>query len=661
MNENKITNENTLPLVLVADDNEEMRLYLHHILKREGYTVLEAVNGAEAVTACRKQQMDIVLLDAVMPELDGFTACTEIRKLKDYERVPVIMITALDDSKSVDQAFEAGASEYITKPVHWNFLMQRIGYLLESFRAAERIRISEARLAEAQRIARLGNWDWDIITNELAWSDEIYRIFGIIPQTFGATYDAFLERVHPDDRELVTESVNRALKEKAPYSIDHRIVLPNGVERFVHEQGEVFRDESDKPVRMVGVVHDITERKQVEEILQESEKFVREILNSLDFSVAVLDVNGVIIAANEPWYAFARANDMDLFDQVGIGVNYLEVCRKADPTAPEAQEVLTGLEGLLNNSLERFELEYPCDSPTEKRWFLMQAVALPAPRGGVLVSHLNITNRKRAEEKLKEYTLLLEEKVRERTAELEVRTRQAEAASRTKSEFLAIMSHELRTPLNAVIGMAEVLEQGMTGPVTTEQQDLLRDISGSGRHLLAILQAILDASGNTELALTEVIVKDLLEEIISRFKEQTAARDISLSTEIALGLPGMLIDPEKIKKLVAILLDNAVKFTPQGGRITVAATRVKDTVEIAVEDTGPGITPEDHLKVFEPFSQVDSSFARKHEGVGLGLFLGRKLAELHNGTLRLEEGRLGKGCRFVITLPADQPRGTDEQ
>lgn len=135
-------------------------------------------------------------------------------------------------------------------------------------RMEESLRKSEAGLANAQRIARLGNWEWDIVTNEVRWSDEIYRIFGLTPQEFGATYEAFLNSVHPDDREFVKESVNKALYEKMPYSIDHRIILPDGSGRIVHEEAEVIFDEKNKAIRMNGTVQDITGRKRTEEALR---------------------------------------------------------------------------------------------------------------------------------------------------------------------------------------------------------------------------------------------------------------------------------------------------------------------------------------------------------------------------------------------------------
>ncbi len=145
--------------------------------------------------------------------------------------------------------------------------------LTDRQRAEEELRQSEARLQEAQRIAHLGNWDWNIETNAVWWSNEIYRIFGLAPQEFGATYDAFVDTVHPDDRETVEEAVNKALNERTPYSIDHRIVLPDGSGRVVHGQGKVTYDEAGKPDRMVGTVLDITVRKRFEDQLEHAANY----------------------------------------------------------------------------------------------------------------------------------------------------------------------------------------------------------------------------------------------------------------------------------------------------------------------------------------------------------------------------------------------------
>jgi putative nucleotidyltransferase with HDIG domain len=158
----------------------------------------------------------------------------------------------------------------------------------EHKRATERLRKSEASLAKAQRIAHLGNWDWNIATGELLWSDEVYRLFDLAPGRSGVTYETFLNSVHPEDRGLVTQSVNAALAEQKPYSIDHRVVLPDSSVRIVHEEAEVTRDGEGRPVQMSGTVHDITERKKAEKDLHE-------------LFTAALESLASAIEAKSPW------------------------------------------------------------------------------------------------------------------------------------------------------------------------------------------------------------------------------------------------------------------------------------------------------------------------------------------------------------------------
>ena len=170
-----------------------------------------------------------------------------------------------------------------------SILADYVASIIERKQAEEALRKSEASLAEAQRIAHMGNWDWDIVKNELRWSDEIYSIFGLKPQEFGSTYEAFLNSVHPDDREFVKKSVDEALYQRKQYSIDHRIFLPDASERIVHEQAEVFLDETGRPIRMVGTVQDITERKQAEEQTKRLREYLQLQVNRMPIGLIVWD------------------------------------------------------------------------------------------------------------------------------------------------------------------------------------------------------------------------------------------------------------------------------------------------------------------------------------------------------------------------------------
>jgi PAS domain S-box-containing protein len=278
----------------------------------------------------------------------------------------------------------------------------------------------------------------------------------------------------------------------------------------------------------------------------------------------------------------------------------------------------------------------------------------------------DLTASKQAEAEQKKH-----EQVQQRNVELE-------AASRMKSEFFSTMSHELRTPLNAIIGFSEVLKDGLMGDLTDEQRGYIGDILESGQHQLALINDILDLSkveaGKMALHLEPVDLALLFFNSLSMVREKAAAQHIHLHLDIADGLDDIQADVRKVKQIVYNLLSNAVKFTPEGGDVTLRARRVlraqvgqltgrwagmslplsndniKDFIEISVTDSGIGIANEDFERLFTPFSQIDSSLARKFEGTGLGLAIVKSLAELHSGTVAVESAE-GQGTCFTVWLP----------
>src|SRR5262245_44231895 len=237
--------------------------------------------------------------------------------------------------------------------------------------------------------------------------------------------------------------------------------------------------------------------------------------------------------------------------------------------------------------------------------------------------------------------------------EIEDKSRQLEIASRHKSEFLANMSHELRTPLNAIIGFSEVLTDRMFGELNDKQEEYLKDIHTSGQHLLSLINDILDLSkieaGRMELDLTDFDLPAALDSALMLVRERAGRRGIALHSAIDAGVGQVHADERKIRQVVLNLLSNAIKFTPEGGRIEVVAAPRAGGVEISVSDTGIGIAPEDHEKVFEEFRQVGSA-AKKVEGTGLGLALCRKFVELHGGKIWVKS-QVGVGSTFTFSVP----------
>jgi len=228
-----------------------------------------------------------------------------------------------------------------------------------------------------------------------------------------------------------------------------------------------------------------------------------------------------------------------------------------------------------------------------------------------------------------------------------------EAASRHKSEFLANMSHELRTPLNAIIGFSQVLRRRLFGEINEKQEEYLEDILSSGNHLLSLINDVLDLSkveaGQVELEIAAFSLREALERGVVMVREPATQRGVRLTLEAAPDVDLVEGDERRLRQVVFNLLSNAVKFTPAGGSVVVATERAGEEVQVSVTDTGPGIAPEDHERIFEEFQQTDVG-ATQREGTGLGLALSRRLVELHGGRIWVES-EPGRGSRFVFTLP----------
>ena len=251
-------------LILVVDDDAAMRLLMRESLEQAGLSVVEAKNGSEALAIFEQNNPDLLLLDVKMPGIDGYAVCEQIRQQDTGKETPIIMITGLEDDESIEKAYQVGATDFITKPVVWTILSHRVRYLLRAGKAFRDLRLNEDRLNQAQRVARMGNWDWDIINDRVHWSQELYRIFKQPLEFSEFTLRECLNFIHPDDLQDVRDMIDSSLINNKAHKMEYRIVSKDGTELTVEHQAELISNDQGVPVRMYGTIQDISERKLAE-------------------------------------------------------------------------------------------------------------------------------------------------------------------------------------------------------------------------------------------------------------------------------------------------------------------------------------------------------------------------------------------------------------
>ncbi len=392
-----------IPLILVVDDDKFMRLQLRRAMEQVGYQVVEANNGDEGLTAYQNLQPDIVLLDALMPLMDGFTCCEKLRSIPHQARAtptPILMITALDDQESVDRAFEVGANDYITKPIHWAVLRQRVRRMLQESSAIEELkhqteqtRLREEQLRLALDAAQMSTWEWHIPSN--------------LTNSFDS-YQELLINVHPEDHELVIQALVYAIERGEDYQAEFRVVDADGKINWVAKKGRVFRDRvvttqeyrTGSVVRLTGVEMDITERKQNEEALRQSETRFRTIIDTAQEGIWLIDINANTTYVNKRMAEMLGYTETEMFGRSLF--DFMDVFERAEAINKFARRQ----QGVNEQHDFRF-----LRKDGSELWTIISTTAI-LDQNGKFISALgmltDITERKRSEKKIQEQAALLD-------------------------------------------------------------------------------------------------------------------------------------------------------------------------------------------------------------------------------------------------------------
>ncbi|MGA8258533.1 MAG: response regulator [Nocardioides sp.] len=543
-----------------------------------------------------------------------------------------------------------------------------IGYLHRVTEHTERHRLHaalidrEQQLADAQQIAKLGTWWWDIPTDEVWWSDELYRMYGLVPGELEPTFEGFLAHVHPDDRDRVYACVVTALEDGLDYEWQARIVTPDDEVRWVHGKGVVERNDDGVPVRSGGTAHDITAVRRATVAAEEASQrldLLQQIADAANRSTTITDAvvrSAALLHERSTWVpicAWVRSGR-------GGPLSALEL--------PQAMSLDTP----------------PCDEASaEQAWAAKAPLATPMPGdpGQTMVSIpvLNgagtvcVAQMVAPHPSLDEHDWSLVQQIGDQLSRVAERERsrdqlaeardEAMAASQHKSEFLATMSHEIRTPLNGVIGLTELL---MRTTLDDRQRRLAEGLRGAGLILLGLINDVLDLSkiesGRLDLEATEFEVRTVLDETTTVVMGPADEKGIELIVDCDASVPQVLRgDPVRLGQILTNLASNAVKFTEVGE--VMISLAVDDEVGESdegdangvivlrgeVRDTGIGISAEQAEGLFDAFTQADRSTTRQHGGTGLGLAICRQLVGAMGGEIGVRSTP-GAGSRFWFTV-----------
>ena len=483
---------------------------------------------------------------------------------------------------------------------------------------------NEKRFAEAQKMAHIGSWDWNTITDEVHFSDELYRIFGYSPQESNQYFGYIYNFVHPEDKNYVNNAIKKGLKGK-PVSVDHRIILANGEEHTVNEQIEVIFDEKNIPIRMRGIVQDITERKRVEEKI----KNLADVVESSDDAIITKSLDGIITSWNK------GAQHIYGYSAEEILEKHISILEPAILKEEVKQLIERIKQGEKIHHYETLRLRKD-GSIINVSISLSPNFDMQGKLAAISSIARDITTKKETEEKL-----IQEKQV-------------SEVANRAKSEFLANMSHELRTPLNSIIGFSDLLHEQVYGELNKKQLRQVGNISRSGRHLLNLINDILDISkieaGKLEPDYKNFDLASKLDTIRNIILPIADYKNIKIYIDIDSKLGSICADENKFAQIMYNLVDNAVKFSYENSLVKIEARKKGDLVEIMIKDTGIGIKAEDQNKLFKPFSQVDPFVSKRSQGTGLGLSLVKQLVHLHGGYVWFRSN-LGEGSIFAFVIP----------
>lgn len=662
-----------LRLLLINDSSADRLLIVRELQREFSKLHIREVTGLTDFNQILEQgNFDLVITDYRLDWSNGLAVLKAIKSRT--SNCPVIMFTNKGSQKIVIEAMKLGVDDCLTKsPKHYAQLprvirsvLERVHHAAEQKRMEAALQQSEERLRLALHAAQMGIWDWDCQTHRITWTERNESLFGLVPGTFKGTYEAFLELVHPEDRETVHQAVSRSLEQKTNYSLENRIIHSDGRVRWIIGNGEVVLDEAGQPIRFVGTTMDITERKESELRLQQLtatlEQQVRErtarLEQALDFEATLRRITDKVRdSLDERQILQTAVQELG----TGLGVNscnasLYDLAQGTSTIRYEYNPSLFSMRGHVNRLADfpeiyqlllRGESLQFCNVNRNPFRGRVTMLACPMVVDQEVLGDLWLIIDK--EYAFKEQELRLVQQVANhctialRQARLyqtaQAQVQQLEKLNQLKDDFLSTVSHELRTPVSNMKMAIQMLKLVTDGERAQRYWEILESECEREARLVNDLLDLqqLETSSYVDASIDSVCLQDRLPSLLAPFQASAQEHQQVLEVEMAPDLPLLSVNSKQLERVLAELLNNACKYTPSQGRI--AFSVYSDTASRSIEFTvrNQAEIPTTELPhIFEKFYRIPNADPWKRGGTGLGLALVKKLVEQMAGAIAVE-------------------------
>ncbi|AFY91332.1 ATP-binding protein [Chamaesiphon minutus] len=721
------TNDRSRTILIVEDSltyRSKLREYLSQD-NRYNYIILETETGTEGLRQYRIAQPDAILLDYVLPDMNGLEFLQALQQQIKKPDLPVVLLTEYEKENLANLAIECGAQQYLSKAavttenlrlslhnaIKQGELLRQVAELkMQNKRHLKVLNQKEEQLRLALASARMGIWDWDLLTGQIHWNREHEELFGFALGGFDGTYETFDRCIHPDDRSSLHEHVVKSIETHTSLCHQFRIIWPDGNAHWIETRGEAYFNDAGQPIRTIGTVVNIDERQQAQQLLQtqlEQQRLV------LDMTVRIrqsLDLEEILQTTVDEVQQFLQIERVLVYkflpDWSGkaivesVGTEWSGILTTDRVYHPCGESAIAhfqqgciianadiynaDLDDLHIQLLESLQIRANLVVPIfkgDKLWGLLIAHHCSAPRSW-LTSEIELVKQLASQVSIaiqqaklfaQAQTELTQRKQAEMTLQLlNTQIEQRQSVEALKDEFIGIVSHELRTPLTSMQGALGLLAMGLMDDEPEQMKQMIEIASNETERLVRLVNNILDLdkldAESKSLEQEWCDAPSLIQRAIDVMTGSAAAAGVDLVKDCP---PSQIwVAPDRIVQTLTNLLGNAIKFSPPNSSVSIEMREIDEPISdrstrfdsvrpitapsrqirFAIKDCGRGI-PADKLEtIFHRFQQVDSSDSRDKGGTGLGLAICRSIVEQHQGQIWVESD-WGKGSTFFFDLP----------